>query len=265
MKISVIIPTYKPKDYLWECLDSLSAQTFAKDEFEVIIVLNGCDEPYRSQIGKYIEEHKGDMSIKFLHTLQGGVSNARNMALEHAAGESICFIDDDDYVSETYLERLYDKAGEDTIVISDTYYFEDGKADNQIPNRMTDLFSLMSPEGKADYIKGRRFLFNGCMKLIPSKMIACRRFDTSFTIGEDCMFMFMISDRLRYVDFTSADAIYYRRVRPDSALHSHTGRWKVFLNDMKLIWGYTRIYLGGLRRYSFHFFLTRIRGALHLI
>lgn len=265
MKISVIIPTYKPKDYLWECLDSLAAQTFAKDEFEVILVLNGCDEPYMSQIGKYIEEHKDDMTIKFLHTLQGGVSNARNMALEHAAGKFICFIDDDDYVSETYLERLYDKAGEDTIVISDTYYFEDGKADNHIPNRMTELFSLMSPEGKAEYIKGRRFLFNGCMKLIPSKMIAGRRFDTSFTIGEDCMFMFMISDRLRYVDFTSADAIYYRRVRPDSALHSHTGRWKVFLNDMKLIWGYTSIYLGGLRRYSFHFFLTRLRGALHLI
>lgn len=265
MKISVIIPTYKPKDYLWECLDSLAAQTFAKDEFEVILVLNGCDEPYRSQIGKFIMEHKDDLDIKFMHTLQGGVSNARNMALEQAGGQYICFIDDDDYVSETYLERLYAKADEGTVVISDTYYFEDGKAGVQIPNRMTELFGIMSPEGKADYMKGRRFLFNGCMKLIPSRMIAGRRFDPSFKIGEDCIFMFMISDRLRYVDFTSADAIYYRRVRSDSALHSHTGRWKVFLNDMKLVAGYTRIYLGGLRRYSFHFFLTRLRGALHLI
>lgn len=265
MKISVIIPTYKPKDYLRECLDSLAAQTFAKDEFEVILVLNGCDEPYRSQIGKFIMEHKDDLDIKFMHTLQGGVSNARNMALEQAGGQYICFIDDDDYVSETYLERLYAKADEGTVVISDTYYFEDGKAGVQIPNRMTELFGIMSPEGKADYMKGRRFLFNGCMKLIPSRMIAGRRFDPSFKIGEDCIFMFMISDRLRYVDFTSADAIYYRRVRSDSALHSHTGRWNVFLNDMKLVAGYTRIYLGGLRRYSFHFFLTRLRGALHLI
>ena len=265
MKISVIIPTYKPKDYLWECLDSLVTQTFAKEDFEVILVLNGCDEPYKSQIDKYIEAHKTDMNLKFLHTLQGGVSNARNMALEQAEGQFICFIDDDDYVSETYLERLYDKADEDTIVISDTYYFEEGKADIQIPNRMTELFEIMSPDGKAEYIKGRRFLFNGCMKLIPSKMIAGRKFDTSFSIGEDCLFMFMISDKLNYVDFTSADAIYYRRVRPDSALHSHTGRWKVFTNDMKLVAGYTKIYLSGLRRYSFHFFATRVRGAMHLI
>lgn len=265
MKISVIIPTYKPKDYLWECLDSLVAQTFAKEDFEVLLVLNGCDEPYKSQIHNYVESHKDDMNFKFLHTLQGGVSNARNMALEQAEGQFICFIDDDDYVSETYLERLYDKADEDTIVISDTYYFEDGKADIQIPNRMTELFGIMSPDGKAEYIKGRRFLFNGCMKLIPSKMIAGRKFDTSFSIGEDCLFMFMISDKLNYVDFTSADAIYYRRVRPDSALHSHTGRWKVFTNDMKLVAGYTKIYLSGLRRYSFHFFATRVRGAMHLI
>ena len=69
MKISVIIPTYKPKSYLWECLDSLVAQTFAKEDFEVVIVLNGCEDPYKSQIEKYIDEHKEDMNLKFLHTL----------------------------------------------------------------------------------------------------------------------------------------------------------------------------------------------------
>ena len=52
MKISVIIPTYKPQAYLWKCLDSMVAQTFPKEEFEVILVLNGCSEPWK---GKVIE------------------------------------------------------------------------------------------------------------------------------------------------------------------------------------------------------------------
>ena len=57
MKISVIIPTYKPKEYLWECLDSLYNQTLSKQDFEVLLVLNGCDEPYKSNIRKYINNH----------------------------------------------------------------------------------------------------------------------------------------------------------------------------------------------------------------
>ena len=44
MKISVIIPTYKPRAYLWECLDSLVAQTFSKDDFEVLLVHDGSND-----------------------------------------------------------------------------------------------------------------------------------------------------------------------------------------------------------------------------
>ena len=40
MKISVVVPTYKPKYYLWECLNSLKEQTFPVDDFEILLVLN---------------------------------------------------------------------------------------------------------------------------------------------------------------------------------------------------------------------------------
>ena len=35
MKISVIVPTYKPQEYLFTCLDSLANQTFQKKNFEI--------------------------------------------------------------------------------------------------------------------------------------------------------------------------------------------------------------------------------------
>ena len=57
MKISVIIPTYKPKAYLWECLNSLCNQSFHFEDYEIIIVLNGCKEPYDSQINEFIHLH----------------------------------------------------------------------------------------------------------------------------------------------------------------------------------------------------------------
>lgn len=81
VKISVIIPSYKPQSYLWECLDSVCGQTFPKEEYEVILVLNGCKEPYDGQIREYIGSHR-DIQWKYIHTDEGGVSNARNLALD---------------------------------------------------------------------------------------------------------------------------------------------------------------------------------------
>ena len=109
MKISVIIPTYKPQNYLWECLESLKMQTFPKGDFEIILVLNGCNEPYYSHIEDYLSLNMSDNVVNFIHVEQGGVSNARNVALNCARGEYIAFVDDDDFISPSYLEELYAK------------------------------------------------------------------------------------------------------------------------------------------------------------
>ena len=260
MDISVIIPSYKPQDYLWECLDSLAGQTFSKDRFEVILVLNGCEEPYKSQAQKYIDKHN-ELNIRLIHTLQGGVSNARNIALDGAEGEYICFIDDDDYISPSYLEELYSKVSEDTIAISNTHYFIDGQTKEEY-SRMAEVFDMLSPEGRTDFINARRLFFSIWMKLIPRQMIGSRRFPADFSVGEDSLFMFLISDRVKYVDFTSDKAVYYRRMRPDSAMGTQRTRSQIFRIDLNLILRYTKFYLSGLRRYSLLFYLSLIKGPL---
>ena len=95
--ISVIIPTYKPKAYLWECLDSIANQTISSQNYEVIIVLNGCTEPWAGELEKYISSNMSGLNVNFVNCEEGGVSNARNIALNLAKGEYITFIDDDDY------------------------------------------------------------------------------------------------------------------------------------------------------------------------
>lgn len=85
MKISVIVPTYKPQAYLWKCLDSIYNQTFPKTEYELVLVLNGCNEPYNSQIKDWLSGHS-DLQVQYFQTDEGGVSNARNIAMESAGG-----------------------------------------------------------------------------------------------------------------------------------------------------------------------------------
>lgn len=264
MKISVIIPTYKPQKYLWECLDSLCNQTFSHKDFEIIIVLNGCNEPYYKDICAYTANNT-EMNWRLFQISQGGVSNARNVALSKAIGEYIAFVDDDDYLSSTYLEELFNKSSKDTIALSNAFAFNDGEPDLQLKYVISDAFNEYSSVGKQKSKKVRKFFSSPCFKLIHREIVNDRKYDVRFKNGEDSLFMFLISDRVKYVDFTSPDAIYYRRYRYNSAITIKKSKKYIIENSLKLILAYTCIYLERPFRYSFRRYMQAILGSFHLI
>lgn len=263
MKISVIIPTYRPQSYLWECLNSLTNQTFPKEDYEVILVLNGCKEPFYSEIKDYINEHKC-VNWRFIHTMTGGVSNARNIALDEAQGEYITFIDDDDFVSLTYLQELYEKSSEDTVGVCYPLSFKDG-TNNYTPYYITKDYEQFSQEGKVPFYKPRRFFAGPVYKLIHRDIIGDRRFDVRFKNGEDSLFMFLISDRFKYVDFTSKNAVYYRRERLNSASSNESKLWFNVKNRMRLIISFTRIYKSSISSYNTDFYFSLVISSIKTI
>lgn len=264
MKISVIIPTYKPKNYIWECLNSLVRQTFPKDAFEVIIVLNGCCEPWKSDIERYVSINMADMTVRLIQTDQGGVSNARNIALDNASGEFVAFIDDDDWVSEGYLEQLFKKVSDDTISLCYPYAFADGFIQNQLSYSITEQYDKLENCGKVKYQMARKFFSGPCMKLIPMNFIQDRRFDVRFRNGEDSLFMFLISDEFKFVECTDRGAVYYRRYRKNSAVTAKRSYRDRIINSLRMIKAYCDIYMSGRYRYDLGFLMTRILGAIKL-
>lgn len=265
-KISVIIPSFKPDNYIKECLVSLALQTISKELFEVIVILNGCDEPWKSNLSSLLErlETEYGMHGVLLHSDWGNVSNARNMGLAMAKGEYICFIDDDDYVSPTYLKELLAKSNQDTVALCHPISFRDKKF-NKLPYGISNEYYKRKPYGRQPFHKAKKFFQGPCMKLIHRDIIGNRLFDTRFTNGEDSMFMFLISDRIRYVDFTDEDAIYYRRIRSgsaQSALRSYKKRFQVAGNKMRM---FTKYYFTNPFRYSFLFYLTRMIACFKTI
>ena len=107
MKISVIIPVYNVEDYIRATLESIAKQTLT--DFEVIIVND--DSPDNSQV--IIDEFcENDPRFKSFKELNSGVSSARNYGLEQASGEYVLFVDGDDIIPPTALERLYRSAKE---------------------------------------------------------------------------------------------------------------------------------------------------------
>lgn len=261
MKISVIVPTYKPGEYLWDCLLSLKDQTLPKDEFEVLLVLNGCGEPYASQIGSFISDSLEGLNVRFIKIAEGGVSNARNVAIEAAEGEYIAFIDDDDYVSAPYLEELLGAASADTVALSYTIAFRDGEDDRPLPYRISSAYDTCTNLPECTVRQARKYFSGPCMKLIPRNIVGKRRFNPAFRNGEDSIFMFLISDRIGKVAFTTRNAVYYRRFREGSAVTSRRTFCQKLSNAMRKTGEYIRIYMSSPLKYDFRFFMTRVLGA----
>lgn len=262
--ISVIIPSYKPGSYLDTCLSSLGSQTMPHSMFEVLIVLNGEKEPWYSRLkakADYVNSKHG-IKCSVFYSEKANVSNARNVGISFAKGDYICFIDDDDYVSPTYLQALFDKASENTVPLCRPYAFVDGNEEIELPYRIKDDWDRYHNHGPLPFYIPKRFFDGPCMKIIHKNIIADRRFDERFKNGEDSMFMFLISDRIKYADFTDSDAVYYRRCRNGSAqslLKTWYKRPLVIWNKIRM---YTKYYFKSPTHYSLRFFCSRLTGNI---
>ena len=100
--ISVIIPVYNVEKYLLRCVDSIIHQTY--ENLEIILVDDGSPD----RCGEMCDEYAAkDSRIKVIHKQNGGLSDARNVAIDVTKGEYVTFVDSDDYVELNYIETLY--------------------------------------------------------------------------------------------------------------------------------------------------------------
>lgn len=99
--VSAIVPAYNAERTLERCVRSLLAQT--RPELEVIVVDDGSSDGTAALLDGLAAQ---DGRVKALHKANGGVSSARNLALGHATGDWVAFVDADDWVEPEFLERL---------------------------------------------------------------------------------------------------------------------------------------------------------------
>lgn len=117
-RFAIVVPVYRTEAYLMECLESIRTQTYRL--FKVFVVDDGSPDNCGKIIDQYSE--KDDRFIA-IHKTNGGVSSARNVALELIESRGnfdlITFCDADDLMPSTALEvlrDLYVKYGVEYIV-----------------------------------------------------------------------------------------------------------------------------------------------------
>lgn len=215
--ISIIIPTYKREKFITTCLESLNKQTLSKNLFEVILILNGEKDNTESIVNEFSRKTKMN-NIKMFEIDEGSASLARNEGIFHASRKYSLFVDDDDYISENYLEEMYKHAKEDTIVISQIVNVDENGKQNK---NSTINLQIKQQERKKRvdfYLLDKVATINSC-KLIPTIKLKGVMFDPKLKSGEDIVFFVEL---LIKNDFTfeiipiNKQAIYYRRMLPNS-------------------------------------------------
>ncbi len=91
--VSIILPVFNAERFLPQCLDSILRQTY--QEWDLIAVDDGSKDGSMEILKSY---GKRDGRIHIISKKNEGVSIARNIALEHAHGDYIYFVDSDDIV-----------------------------------------------------------------------------------------------------------------------------------------------------------------------
>ena len=103
--ISVIIPVYKTEKYLKTCVDSVCLSDYKN--LQIILVDDGSPDNCPELCDNIA---KTDERIKVIHKENGGLSSARNAALDIMTGQYVTFIDSDDVIKSDMISSMYDIA-----------------------------------------------------------------------------------------------------------------------------------------------------------
>ena len=120
--VSVIIPVYNAAAYLEACLESVFAQTYSN--MEILLVDDGSTDGSGALCDGFVER---DPRVRTFHKENGGASSARNAGLRAATGDYVYYLDADDKIDPTLLEKLVCSAevNDAELVFFDAYAVDD--------------------------------------------------------------------------------------------------------------------------------------------
>ena len=188
-EVSIILPVYNEERHLQKTLSTLCTQTFR--DFELLAVDDGSTDESRRILERFAA---ADARITVLAQHHGGVSRARNLALEAATGKWVWFVDSDDLPFSNYLEKaLHEPQSNDADILMGSYLKMD--LNGEITRITPPKYGLIDSETlpvcfmQAQYETGYfGYLWNKLLRR--EKILSVNAvFDESMTLAEDLQFL----------------------------------------------------------------------------
>lgn len=211
-RISIIVPVYNVEAYLPACLDSLLTQTYSN--IEILLVDDGTPDNSGRICDEYADK---DQRIRVFHLKNGGVSSARNYAIERATGDYVCFVDSDDEVKDTYVQHFVESICEDThIYISGVKIVHDCIQQENIIYSQNGICGINDVFSK-NKLCGHGYAWAKCYNLSKLRSWGVK-FNSQVKFSEDLLFVLEClqhTDKICYIPFV--DYLYYIRASSASS------------------------------------------------
>lgn len=217
--ISIIVPIYDVEHYLEKCLSSIMTQTYTN--LEIILI----DDGSKDRSGIICDEFaSNDNRFKVFHIANAGVANARNLGVAKSNGAYISFVDSDDYVSNDYIEYLYQLLTEHNAQISACGLHNFDIAGNRlIPCTATEkIYEYTKEEALKQLLFNQKFNNSSWGKLFVKELFDGITFPNGH-LYEDLATTYKLVDASFRIVYGDSEKYFYLQ-RPQSILNSTCSR-----------------------------------------
>lgn len=241
--ISIIVPVYNSAPYLKRCVASVLKQTY--QNFELLLITDGPTDGSDKLCARYARK---DQRIRFLPQNHRGVSAARNVGLEQAAGDYLFFLDSDDAIHPQLLEKLM-RVEEKTkaVIVAEEFCMIRSRHFERKVSRLSassgrflkETYQYLESWEALDCIifdrpQGRLYAIGG--KLIKRTETQKLRFDEALLSGEDTKYMYQLLAEGADVAIFREKQYYYRRYRQSRSAERVLEAFKSVYACDKYIW-----------------------------
>ena len=216
MKVNVVLPIYKPNQWLFEAIDSVVKQTY--DDWILTIIDDASPDDSFEKVRKYLERKPKSITCK-INLLKNdknvGAAAARNKAVKSVQSDAICFIDQDDQYHPNKIEKQVKalKNKDVGLVFSNIIridekgeYIGEGEGNN-IRNNID--YENMSPKSLQRELSIVNSLRIGAVMVDRKAFLDVGCFDSSLFGGEEWEFWVRIASKYKFVQIP--DNLYEKR------------------------------------------------------
>lgn len=176
-KVSVVIPVYNCERYIGDAIRSVQAQTYPASE--IIVVDDGSSDGTSAAV-------QACSGVKYLRQQNRGEPAARNLGIQHAAGDLIAFLDGDDLWTPDKLALQLPCLQAHpawAMIYSDMATFDDrGVIDGSVKQR----FQITFPQGNIFRQLFQETLFGSGSVVVHKEVFhKIGMFDESLLVGSD--------------------------------------------------------------------------------